>query len=69
MAKAKQKKSILSSRKWWIALIGTLVPVVNEMTGKHLDTETIIQILTPLIAYILAIAGIEMTGGQETHEK
>tara|TARA_Y100000310_G_scaffold233219_1_gene236077 strand:+ start:3822 stop:3992 length:171 start_codon:yes stop_codon:yes gene_type:complete len=43
----------LTSRKFWIALIGAAIMAVNGITDLGLDTGQAVALLLPLIAYIL----------------
>jgi len=47
------RKHPLKSRKLWLAVIGTVVLLINQVFGLELDPEEIIALLSPLIAYIL----------------
>lgn len=47
------EKRFWQSKKWWIGIVGVLVPVANSLFGWHLQVEEILPILTPLFAYII----------------
>lgn len=35
----------LKSRKFWLAIIGALIPVINDQFGLNLDENTILAII------------------------
>ena len=43
----------LKSKKLWVGIVGMLVPVANSTFGWNLDVTEVLQILTPLFAYIV----------------
>lgn len=49
-------KLFLRSRKFWLALIAALVPVLNVKLGLGLTEEQVIAAVMPLIALIFGIA-------------
>ena len=53
--KGTQEKSFLKSKKWWIGIVGVLVPVINSFLpeGTQLELAQVVQVLTPLFAYIV----------------
>jgi len=62
-------KKLVSSRKFWAAVVGLLVPIANEKLGLELSPAELLAAITPLIAYILGISFIEAKGGQERHDQ
>lgn len=48
-----KEKEFWQSKKWWIGIVGVLVPVANTIFGWDLQIEDVLQILTPLFAYIV----------------
>jgi uncharacterized membrane protein len=43
----------LKSRKFWVAIVGALVPVISEAFGLDLDPEAIMSIAGIVIGYVL----------------
>jgi uncharacterized membrane protein len=42
----------LKSRKFWMAILAVIIPVINSEFGINLDTPTIIGILSAILGYI-----------------
>ena len=72
-ATASIEKKFWQSKKWWIGIVGVAVPVVNSVSGWGLSVEEVLQILTPLFAYIvgqgLADFGKNSGQGEGAQEK
>ena len=49
----------LKSRKFWVAVIGSIVLLVNTTTGLELSVEQTLAVLLPLIAYILGESWVD----------
>ena len=49
----------LTSRKFWLAVIGAGVMMVNALTDLSLDTTQMASVLLPIIAYILGEAWVD----------
>mgnify|MGYP003134823617 CR=1 FL=1 len=47
------EKPFWHSKKFWAAAVATSVPIVNHFFGWGLTQEAIMQIVTPVVAYIL----------------
>ena len=47
------------SKKWWMAMIAIVVPVLNHTFGLGLDAGEITAIAAPVMAYILAQAYVD----------
>ncbi len=41
------------SKKWWMAVIGIVIPLVNHFFGMGLNPIEISAVLAPIIAYLL----------------
>jgi len=54
------RKHPLKSRKLWVAAIGTIVLLINQVFGLELDPEEIIALLSPLITYIIGESVIDL---------
>jgi hypothetical protein len=52
-------KSKLLSRKFWLAILTVVVPVINVEFGIHLDTPTIIAIIAGISSAILGFAHVD----------
>lgn len=51
----------LTSRKFWLGIIGALAPYVVRAAGGDIDTRTAVALSTgALIAYVLAEAGVDI---------
>jgi len=48
--------SLLQSRKFWLALIGFIALVVNELSGKVIPTEEMTGLVLIVIGYLVSIA-------------
>ena len=48
-----KEKEFWRSKKWWVGVAGVLVPVANALLGWNLQIQDVLQILTPLFAYIV----------------
>jgi len=53
-------KKKLTSRKFWMGLIGALAPLINAIAGRPLLSDDIIAAIAVIIAYILAEAGADI---------
>jgi hypothetical protein len=49
-------KRLWKSSKFWVAVIGLAVVILNNMTGSNLDTTEIIAVMAPLLAYIFGVS-------------
>jgi len=49
----------LKSRKFWMAIIGAVVMLVNGCTELNLNATEIVAILVPIIGYILGEAWVD----------
>ncbi len=49
----------LKSRKFWLAIVGAILPILNETFGWSIPTEAILTILGPILAYIFAEAYVD----------
>jgi membrane-bound ClpP family serine protease len=52
-------KDKLTSRKFWLALIGGVVMLLNAFTGLELSGAEIAGVLIPIIAYIFGEAWVD----------
>lgn len=41
------------SKKFWFAVVGVFVPIVNSALGLEMATETVMTIVGPIMAYIV----------------
>jgi len=60
-----EKKSPWRSRKWWVALITTIVMVISWWTGVEIDLEHLLSIVLPVIAYIFGESWADMSHKKE----
>ena len=51
----------LKSRKFWFAIVGAIVLVLNEGLDMGLDRDTILGFAALVLGYIFAEAGVDMT--------
>ncbi len=42
-----------ASKTWWMAIIGLLVPVANQVFGWNMDIAEVSAMLAPITAYII----------------
>ena len=49
----------LKSRKFWMAIIGAVIMLVNGCTELNLNATEIVAILVPIIGYILGEAWVD----------
>lgn len=54
-----ERKHPWKSRKWWIALIGVAVPLVNHFFNLNMSVEDITALVVPIVAYILGESYID----------
>ena len=47
------EKPFWHSKKFWAAAVATAVPIINYVWDLGLTQEAIMQIVTPVVAYIL----------------
>jgi len=47
------EKPFWHSKKFWAAAVATGVPIINHVWGLGLTQEAIMQIVTPIVAYVL----------------
>ena len=47
------EKSFWHSKKFWAAAVATGVPIINHVWGLGLTQDAIMQIVTPIVAYVL----------------
>ena len=46
-------KPIYHSKKFWTAVVGVLVPVANQLFGFGMSPETVLTIISPILAYVV----------------
>ena len=49
------RKALWRSRKFWLAVLASLIPVLNEALGLHLTPETV----TKAYSTLLGLIGVE----------
>ena len=49
----------LKSRKFWMAIVGAVIMLVNGCTELNLNATEIVAILVPIIGYILGEAWVD----------
>ena len=54
-----KRKHWLLSRKFWIAIVTALTMVLSDNIGIELESETIVAIILPVVAYILGESYID----------
>jgi len=54
-----KRKAPWLSRKWWAMLIGVIIALVTHFTGLEMDTEALVAIIVPIVAYILGESYID----------
>jgi hypothetical protein len=47
------EKPFWHSKKFWAAAVATAVPIINHVWGIGLTQDAMMQIVTPIVAYIL----------------
>lgn len=51
------RKPLWKSRKFWLAVIAGMMPVVNKVCGLNLDAETLAKAAAPFLA-LIGIEGV-----------
>ena len=59
MVSRRQNVGNLKSRKFWMAIIGAVIMLVNGITELNLNATEIVAILVPIIGYILGEAWVD----------
>jgi hypothetical protein len=61
------EKAFWYSKKFWAAVVATAVPVINHVWGLGLTQDAMMQIVTPIVAYILGqgLADLGKNGGKQ----
>ena len=52
-------KTKLASRKLWAAIITAVAMLVTALTGVELDTEQVLAVVIPIVAYIFGEAWVD----------
>lgn len=52
-------KRKLLSRKFWLAIIAAVLPVLNETFAWEIPTEALLVVLAPVLAYIFGESYID----------
>ena len=47
------EKPFWHSKKFWAAAAATAVPIINHVWGIGLTQDSVVQIVAPIVAYIL----------------
>lgn|GEM_PF-1405670 len=47
-------KPFWQSKKWWVSLIGILIPVINRVFELELDLKEIVILVAPLMVYVFS---------------
>jgi len=60
------EKPFWHSKKFWAAAVATGVPIINHVWGLGLTQDAIMQIVTPVVAYILGqgLADLDKNSGK-----
>lgn len=48
-----QTKPVWQSKTVWAAVIGVIIPILNQAFGWNMNVEEVLTMVLPLIAYIL----------------
>jgi hypothetical protein len=56
----------LKSRKFWLAILAAVIPVINVEFGINLDTPTIIAVIAGISSAILGFAHVDAKMAQNT---
>jgi len=59
------RKSPWKSRKWWSAVIITVIMLINYYTGLDLDIEQLLVVVLPLIAWIIGESWVDAAKKKE----
>jgi len=62
-----ERKPFWLMKKFWMAAIGALVPVLNYFLDLGLDTETLALIIIPLLAFIFGEAWTDVANSEKVH--
>jgi|TARA_S200002703_G_C3583414_1_gene179172 hypothetical protein len=49
----KTEKAFYKSKKWWAAVIGASIPVLNRISGLELGPQELVLVTTPVVGYVL----------------
>ncbi len=52
-------KQKLASRKLWAAIVTAVVMLVTAIWGVELDTEQVLAVIIPIVAYIFGEAWVD----------
>ena len=47
------EKTFWKSKKFWAYVIAVVVPMSNHMFGWGMDVDSVVTMMTPMLAYIL----------------
>ncbi len=47
------EKTFWKSKKFWASVIAVVVPMSNHMFGWGMDVDSVVTMMTPMLAYIL----------------
>lgn len=62
-----ERKPFWMMKKFWMAIIGSAVPVVNYFFGLGLEVETLALIIIPLLAFIFGEAWTDVANSEQVH--
>jgi hypothetical protein len=62
-----ERKPFWLMKKFWMAVIGASVPVINYFMGLGLEVETIALIIIPLLAFIFGEAWTDVANAEQVH--
>lgn len=46
-------KEFWKSKKFWVSVIGAVIPAANAVFGWEIATETVLTIIGPLMSYVI----------------
>jgi uncharacterized membrane protein YqaE (UPF0057 family) len=56
-----ERKPFWKQKKWWMAIVGVAVPVLNNIFDLGLETEAVIGIVLVVVGYIIGEAWTDAT--------
>ena len=56
-----KNKPYYKSKKWWTAILAAAIPAANGIFKLGLETEQVMTVVLPLIAYVIGEAWVDST--------
>ncbi len=56
-----ERKPFWKQKKWWMAVVGVAVPVLNHLLDLGIDPEAVIGVVLVVVGYIIGEAWTDAT--------